>query len=80
MWNTPLVLLKKKAAEIFCKKHGYEYRLVDIKLDYDMIKEKYLNGEITFLKKYKEKFEKYRDPISFKGKPVQAFEIGRAHV
>jgi hypothetical protein len=59
MWQTPLVLLKKKAAEKLCKKMGWEYKLVDIEPNSTILRDKYLNGEIIFLKKYKERFEKY---------------------
>lgn len=59
LWNTKLVVLKKKAAEDFCKKIGYEYSLIDVVPDASLLKEKYLNGEIKFVEKYKERFEKY---------------------
>jgi hypothetical protein len=61
MWNTPLVILKKKAAEKLCNKMGWEYKLVDITPNSRILREKYLNGEIKFVEKYKEKFEKYAD-------------------
>ena len=59
LWTTPLVLLKRKAAIKFCKIRGLKYRLVDVVLNFDMLKSKYLGGEITFMGIYKEKFEKY---------------------
>jgi len=59
LWNTLVVKLKKKAAEKFCKKGGYKYLLVDVDPDSKLLKEKYLNGEIKFVEKYKERFEKY---------------------
>lgn len=59
LWNTREVIAKKIAAEEFCSKNGYEYKLVDIILDSKLLKEKYLNGEIKFVEKYKERFEKY---------------------
>lgn len=59
MWKTPLVLLKKKAAEKLCKKMGWEYKLIDIVPNSSILRDKYLNGEIKFVEKYKERFEKY---------------------
>lgn len=59
LWNTPQVLLKKFAAEIFCKNKKYKYKLVDIEIESDILKEKYLNKEIIFVDKYKDRFEKY---------------------
>ncbi len=59
LWNTLIVKSKKKAAEKFCKKIGWKYKLVDIDPNSKLLKEKYLNGEIKFVEKYKERFEKY---------------------
>lgn len=59
LWNTKEVVAKKEAAEEFCKKMGYEYKLVDVEPNSLILKEKYLNGEIKFVEKYKERFEKY---------------------
>jgi hypothetical protein len=59
LWNTKSVQVKKSAAEEFCKKHGWTYKLVDIQPNSMLLKEKYLNGEIRFIEKYKERFEKY---------------------
>jgi hypothetical protein len=59
LWNTTLVKLKKEAAEKFCKENNLEYKLVDVKTDSKLLKDKYLNGEIKFVEKYKERFEKY---------------------
>jgi hypothetical protein len=59
LWNTKEVIAKKIAAEEFCSKNGYKYKLVDITPDSKLLKEKYLNGEIKFVEKYKERFEKY---------------------
>jgi hypothetical protein len=59
VWNTPLVLLKKKAAERLCKKRGWVYKLVDITPNSSILKKKYLDGEIKFVEKYRERFEQY---------------------
>lgn len=59
LWNTNSVVSKKEAAEKFCKEKGYEYRLVDIEPNSSLLREKYLNGEIKFVEKYRERFEKY---------------------
>jgi hypothetical protein len=59
LWNTEEVVAKKLAAEVFCNKNGYEYKLVDVIPNSKLLKEKYLNGEIRFVEKYKERFERY---------------------
>jgi len=59
LWNTKEVTAKKEAAEKFCNKMGYEYKLVDVEPNSLLLKEKYLNGEIRFVDKYKSRFEKY---------------------
>jgi hypothetical protein len=59
LWNSKQILLKKEAAEQFCKENGLEYKLVDVIPDSNILREKYLNGEIRFVEKYKERFEKY---------------------
>jgi hypothetical protein len=59
LWNTLSVKLKKEAAEKFCKENNLEYKLVDVEPDAKLLKQKYLNGEIKFVEKYKERFEKY---------------------
>jgi glutaredoxin len=59
LWNTNLVKLKKKVAEKFCKLNGWKYKLIDVDPDSNSIREKYLNGEIKFVEKYKERFERY---------------------
>ena len=59
LWNTKEVVAKKNAAEEFCRKMGYEYKLVDVEPNSLCLKEKYLNGEIKFVDKYKLRFEKY---------------------
>lgn len=53
------VILKCKAAEIFCKKNGYKFEIVTPKILTDEeIKNLYLKKEIKFLQKYEEKFKK----------------------
>ena len=60
LFNTPNNLLKKKAAIKFCKKNGYDYKIVDIQLlDIEEIKSLYNNDKIKFTKKYEEKYLKY---------------------
>jgi len=59
LFNTPNNLLKKKAAIKFCKKNGYNYKIVDVKLlDIKKMKNFYDRGEIKFTKKYEEKYKK----------------------
>ena len=59
LWNTKEVIAKKDAAEKFCDKVGYEYKLADVEPNSSLLKEKYLKGEIRFVEKYIERFEKY---------------------
>lgn len=59
LWDTPLVKLKKEVGEKFCIENGLEYKLIDIEPNSSILKDKYLNGEIRFVEKYKDKFEKY---------------------
>lgn len=59
LWETPLVKLKKEAGEKFCIENGLEYKLVDIEPNSSILKDKYIAGEITFVEKYKTRFEKY---------------------
>lgn len=59
LWNTKEVIAKKIAAEEFCSRNGYKYKLIDVIPDSKLLKEKYINGEIRFVEKYKERFEKY---------------------
>ena len=52
-------VLKKQAAEIFCKERNYEYRMVDIKiLPIDELICLYKNKSIKLVDKYKNKLEK----------------------
>jgi len=37
----------------------YKYKLVDVISDSKILREKYLNGDIKFVDKYKKRFEKY---------------------
>ncbi len=60
LWNTPLIIAKKEAAERFCKEKGYKYKLIDPKIvDLEIIKSKVDNEQIKFSGKYKERFEEY---------------------
>lgn len=59
LWNCKEVQIKKYAAEKFCLNNGYEYKLVDIEPNSLVLREKYLNGEIRFVDKYVDRFEKY---------------------
>ena len=59
LWNCKEVVAKKDAAIKFCKKHGLTYKMVDIAPNSQIIKDKYLNGEIKFMDKYLNRFKKY---------------------
>ena len=51
--------IKKKAAIRFCKKHGYEYRMIDIKIiDRQELMDLYQNKIVQFTKKYQKIMEK----------------------
>lgn len=63
LWNTVVVKSKKEAAEKFCIENGFEYKLVDIEPKSEILRDKYLNGEIRFVEKYKNRFEKYANII-----------------
>lgn len=59
LWKTISVMTKQAAAEAFCKHHGWIYRLIDVEPNSMLLKDKYLAGEIRFVEKYKQRFEKY---------------------
>lgn len=59
LWDCKEVQFKKNAAEEFCKKRGLIYQLIDPEIRSSELKEKYDNGEIVFLNKYKIKFEEF---------------------
>jgi hypothetical protein len=56
--NTPLVVLKTKAGENYCKNHDLKYLLTDVeKLSFKEIKELYTTNKIKFLDKYEKKMK-----------------------
>ena len=59
LWNTFTVKTKKMAAEAFCQKNGWVYKLIDVEPNSMLLKNKYLAGEIRLVEKYKTRFEKY---------------------
>lgn len=61
LWDTTSVQTKKKAADIFCEKHGFEYKLMDYGiLTTEKIIELYNLGEVVFESRYNQLFcEKY---------------------
>ncbi len=60
LFNTPKNLLKKQAAVKFCKKNGYDYEVVDVRLlDFEKMESLYNQKKIRFTKKYKKKYEQY---------------------
>jgi hypothetical protein len=53
LFNSQETILKKEAAEIFCKDNGYSYELIDpIKIEDDVILKLYLQDLIQFDKRY----------------------------
>lgn len=62
LWNTPLILAKRKSAEIWCKDKGYKYKIVEpTLLTFDEIKKLHEINNIKFLKKYEDKFANYNN-------------------
>lgn len=56
LMNTPQNIAKRKAAEKFCNKHGFEYRVVDIRLlDTTMIKQLWTDKIIKFSSKWEKR-------------------------
>ena len=54
------VRLKQKAAQKFCKKQGYIYKIEDVeKLSKEDINKLHANGDIKFTKRYEEKYIEY---------------------
>ena len=43
----------------YCEKNKLEFKVIDVKIDGEMLKEKYLKGEIKLDKKCDEKFRKH---------------------
>ena len=59
LWNTELIKDKQNAAEEFCKKNNLIYKLRDIPKNSDSeILSLYKNGDLIWIDRYKEKFEK----------------------
>lgn len=55
--NSKNVECKRKYAEIFCKRNGYTYEIIDpIKLTDIEIRELYDSGELKFIDRYEEKY------------------------
>lgn len=59
LWNTRENKLKFDAMKNFCEQNKLEFKVLDVKIDGEMLKEKYLKGEIKLDKKCDEKFRKY---------------------
>lgn len=57
MQKDPKVLIKKEAAEKVCAERGWVFEFRYIKLDDKIIKEKYKNGDIEPIGKFKPKFD-----------------------
>jgi hypothetical protein len=59
LWNTKLVRNKKIAAEEFCEKNNLIYKLRDVpKISDSKVLFLYENGDLVWIDRYKEKFEK----------------------
>ena len=60
LFNTPNNVLKKKAAIKFCKRHGYEYSITDVKLlDIDDIRKLYNQEKVKFTNKSEEQWSNF---------------------
>jgi hypothetical protein len=57
--STPLVMLKKKAAEEFCKSRNMVYSIVDCDIDIKSIFDLFQKGEIILESRYKDRFTEY---------------------
>ena len=53
LMNTRINVLKKEAALKFCKEHGYEYRMVDVKnISYERLLELVESGSVRLIEKF----------------------------
>lgn len=59
LWETRENLLKFSAMIDFCEQNRLTFQVLDVKPNTEILKEKYLNGEIFFDKKCDEKFRKF---------------------
>jgi len=57
--TTTKILAKKEAMEKFCKLNNYKYTLIDFNIDAIKIKSELDNGNVEFIKNYKQKFLDY---------------------
>lgn len=57
--KAPSVIAKKEAAELFCLNKGFEYQLIDIKIEKGPIKAAYDKGDIRFDRDYEKRFLEY---------------------
>jgi len=60
LWTTPNNSLKFEAAKNYCNTNNLKFKLIDPVINSKLIGNMYDNGEIKFLPKYEEKFNKYR--------------------
>lgn len=62
LMNTKINVAKKEAALKFCKEHGYEYHMVDVKnISYDRLLELVNDGSVRLIEKFnKRMIEKCR--------------------
>lgn len=59
--NTPLVKLKKEAAEKYCLENKLVYELIDIEIiDIETLRELVINNKVTLTEKTKEKLNKWK--------------------
>jgi hypothetical protein len=60
LWNTPNIIEKRKAAELYCKENNLIFKIRDIKpLNSKKIQELVNNGRIKWLKRYEQKWKEY---------------------
>jgi hypothetical protein len=65
LWNTPNIIEKRKAAELYCKENNLIFKIRDIKpLKNKKIQELVDNGQIKWLKRYEEKWKQYYESNS----------------
>lgn len=57
--NSPNNKAKRSAAEEYCKQRGWTFKYIDPVIDSELIKQKYLAGDIKFQERYKDKIDKF---------------------
>lgn len=59
LWNVKSVQIKAEAGRKFCSNLGWEYKLIDIEVDKDILREKLVSGEINLQTKYEQRVKNF---------------------